>query len=303
MTDTSASADDAEGDDGAAPADRAPADPATADDPELDALRAEVEEKYDFDNFGPADMREMTGEEWEAAFDPDSWITGVDLLDRVEKDLQNRIASREVFAVLDRRRDPPSVVAYSDEGWAVVYDDGSVEGEGTVLRDVKPTVALCSMESYDVAEPPEAYELPTPDEVEGGTGEFGNLMMQLVAGSQVLVGLGIGVVWLFTDLFPSPPGGRANVFIPVAAAFFVLIGVFLFAVVANARLSDRFRAEEYRDRLRAAGITDDGGEQFAAFEQVVSEALADARADADSGAEAGSENPDGPGGADAENGR
>jgi hypothetical protein len=35
---------------------------------------------------------------------------------------------------------------------------------------------------------------------------------------------------------------------------FLTIGLILFTVVANARLSDRFRAEEYRNRLRAIGL-------------------------------------------------
>lgn len=238
-------------------------------DPDLDELRSAVEEKYDFDDFGPADMAEMTGEEWEAAFDPDSWITGRDLLDRVEKDLRNRIATREVFAVLDRRRDPESVVAYSDEGFAIVYPDGSIEGEGTVLRDVKPTVALCSMDSYEVPEPPAEYELPSPEDVESGTGEFGNRMLQAVAAGQLLSGIGLGVVWML--------GYVTTIVAPVMAAFFVFVGLSLFAIVANARLSDRFRAEEYRDRLRAAGISDDGRRTFASFEEVVDEALAEAR--------------------------
>ncbi|MFC7098142.1 DUF7319 domain-containing protein [Halobaculum marinum] len=256
------------------------------DDVSIEALRAEVEEKYDFDNFRPADMAEMTMAEWEAAFDPDTWITGRDLLDRVEKDLRNRIASREVFAVLDRRSDPPSVVAYSDEGFAIVYADGSVEGEGTVLRDVKPTVALCSMDSYEVREPPEEYELPTPEEVQGGTGEFGNLMIQAVAGMQILGGLILGVVWLLSVFSRGPVTwvpffpdfSVTTIAAPVAAGFFLLVGVFLFAIVANARLSDRFRAEEYRDRLRAAGIAERGeGAEFVPFEDVAERALAEAR--------------------------
>ena len=250
--------------------------PPEEDPDDVQRLRREVEEKYDFENFGPADMAEMSGAEWEAAFDPDAWITGRDLLDRVEADLQNRIASREVFAVLDRRYDPEAVVAYSDEGWAAVYADGSVEGEGTVLRDVKPTVALCSMDDYEVADPPEEYELPSPEEVEEGSGEFGNRMLQAVGASLLIVGVGTAVLWLATDLFPSPPGNQINILIPIVSGFFTLAGVFLFGVVANARLSDRFRAEEYRDRLRAAGIADDGSAQFAPFEEVVSEALADA---------------------------
>jgi hypothetical protein len=219
-------------------------------DAELEALRQAVDEKYDFDNFGPKDMAEMTVDEWEAAFDPDSWIVGPELLDRVEKELYNRIAMREVFAVVERytSEGEPRLVAYSDEGYAIVYPDGSVEGEGTVLRDVTPTVALCSMDDYDVADPPENVRLPSPDEVPEGSGEFGNLMLQIVAFVQMLGGLGLLVAWLATDL--------NTIVAPVAALFFLLIGFFLFFVVANARLSDRFRSEEYRNRLRAVGVED-----------------------------------------------
>ncbi|WP_318566753.1 DUF7319 domain-containing protein [Salinigranum marinum] len=225
-------------------------------DQDLEALRRQVEEKYDFDNFGPADMAEMTVEEWEAAFDPGSWIVGPELLDRVEKDLLNRVASRDVFAIVERytQEGEPRLVAYSDEGYAVVYPDGSVEGTGTVLRDVTPTVALCSMDDYDVQEPPANVGLPAPDEVPEGSGEFGNLMLQAVAFAQVLGGLALLGAWLVTDL--------NTIVAPVAALFFLLIGFFLFFVVANARLSDRFRSEEYRARLRAVGLEDGSRPDF-----------------------------------------
>jgi hypothetical protein len=241
-------------------------------DEDLDALRAEVQEKYDFENFSPSDMAEMSPKEWEAAFDPETWITGADLLDRIEADLRTRIARRDVFAVLERATDPERVIAYSDEGWAIVYPDGSVEGEGTVLRDVKPTIALCSMDSYEIDEPPESYELPSPEEIEAGTGEFGNNVLQVIAATQVLAGLGILGIWLFTGLIPSPDA-TANILIPILAAFFLAIGFLLFFVVANARLSDRFRAEEYRDRLRAAGIEETDRPDFLPFEEVVETAL------------------------------
>jgi hypothetical protein len=228
----------------------------TDSEDELEALRREVEEKYDFDNFGPADMAEMTREEWEAVFDPESWIVGPELLDRVEKDLLNRIAARDVFAVVERytSEGEPRLVAYSDEGYAIVYPDGSVEGEGTVLRDVTPTVALCSMDDYEVTEPPANVGLPSPDEVPEGSGEFGNLMLQVVAFVQILGGLGLLGAWLFA--------GVDTIVAPVAALFFLLIGFFLFFVVANARLSDRFRSEEYRQRLRAVGIEDGARPDF-----------------------------------------
>jgi hypothetical protein len=221
-------------------------DSGTGDDPEdVESLRRQVEEEYDFDDFGPSDMARMSPEEWNAAFDPDSWIVGEELLDRVRRDLQSRIASREVFATLDRVEtdDGPALAAWSDEGHAVVYSDGSVEGSGTVLRDVKASVALCSMESYEVEEPPAAFELPDPEDVPEGTGEFGNLMLQIVAAVQLLGGLALAGAWL--------AGAVDTIVAPVAALFFLLVGLFLFGVVANARLSDRFRAEEFRDRLRA----------------------------------------------------
>lgn len=221
-------------------------------DDRLDDLRATVESKYDFDDFDRSDMARMTAEEWEAAFDAETWITGARLLGRVEADLRSRIAGRDVFAVLERVpgvAEEDRLLAYSDEGYAVVYPDGSVEGEGTVLRDVKPSVALCSMAEYAPNEPPADAGLPAPEEVASGTGEFGNWILQFVAASQLLVGVGLLGFWIFTDL--------STIVAPVAAAGFVLVGVFLFTVVANARLSDKFRVEEYRDRLRAVGVTDD----------------------------------------------
>jgi len=224
---------------------------------DVDALRRAVEEKYDFDDFGPSDMAEMSAEEWDAAFDPDSWIVGAELLDRVERDLKSRIQRREVFAVIERFEadGEERLVAYSDEGYAIVTPDGSVEGQGTVLRDVKPTVALCSMNSYEVPEAPDDVSLPSPDEVPEGTGQLGNNLLQLIAAAQILVGLGLLGVWLFTDAIPTP-GGYVDLVAPMVSLVFIGIGVFLFAVVANARLSDRFRAEEFRNRLRATGVED-----------------------------------------------
>jgi len=222
-------------------------------------LRREVEERYDFENFGPAEMAEMEPEEWEAAFDPDTWITGEALLDRVEAELLTRVAERDVFARVERF--DGVLVAYSDTGDAAVSPDGSVEGEGTVLRDVKPTVALCSMDSYDVADPPEGTVLPSPDQVTERSATLGNTVLQVVAGIQILAGVVIlGALLLAgTGLFQAPGlgDGMTNFAIAVVAAIgFLLIGVFLFVTVANARLSDRFRAAEYRDRLRAVGLED-----------------------------------------------
>lgn len=228
---------------------------------DLAALRKRVEAEYDFENFGPADMAKMDAEEWDAVFDPESWITGEELLDRVEQDLQSRIATRDVFARLERVREDGEdrLLAYSDEGYAVVHTDGSVEGHGTVLRDVEPTVALCSMEEYDPPEPPADFELPSPERVASGTGELGNTMLQIVAAAQILVGLGLLVAWIFLDL---QPGAKTLIVAPVAAIGFVVVGLFLFLVVANARLSDKFRAEEYRDRLRALDEIEEGRPEF-----------------------------------------
>ncbi len=218
---------------------------------ELEELRAQVEETYDFDEFGPAEMAEMDREEWEVAFDADTWITGSALIDRVEQDLQSRIATREVFARLERHpgENGDRLLAYSDEGYAIVNPDGSVEGQGTVLRDVEPTVALCSIDSYDPLTPPADPDLPDPEDVESGSGELGNTMLQVIAATQILAGIGLLAAWLLVDLQPNSSG--ADVVAPAAGVGFVLVGGFLFVVVANARLSDRFRAEEYRKRLRA----------------------------------------------------
>ncbi len=241
--------------------DQADAEAASDADEEadLEALRREVEEKYDFEEFGPAQMAEMTVEEWQAAFDHETWITGDALLDRVADDLRSRVATREVFARIERH--DRRLLAYSDEGYAVVYPDGSVEGEGTVLRDVKPSVALCSMESYDVPEPPEDAVLPRPQEVPEGSGELGNRMLQAIAGAQILAGLALlGGAVLF--IFGGAGGGGNAILLVVAGIAFLVIGVLLFMVVANARLSDKFRAEEYRNRLRAVGLEGDDRPEF-----------------------------------------
>jgi len=226
------------------------------DEQSVESLREEVEQKYDFDDFGPEDMAKMSPEEWEAAFDEDSWITDSALLDRVADDLRARVANREVFARIERHDDPNRVLAYSDEGYALVFPDGTVEGHGTVLRDVKPTVALCSMDDYDVPEPPSDDPLPSPDEIPEGGSELGNWMIQAIAGTQLLAGLvllgggGLAAAGVFGGV------GTGPVVLIVAGLAFVAIAVVLFLVVANARLSDKFRSEEYRDRLRAVGLED-----------------------------------------------
>ena len=215
------------------------------DTDDLEALRREVEKKYDFEDFRPADMAQMSADEWEAVFDADTWITGPELLERVEAEIKNRIASRDIFGVIEResldRTD--RLLVYSDEGYATVSPDGTVRGEGGVLRDVEPVVAMCSMDEYDVKEPPENYQLPSPEAVPEQSGELGNLMLQIIAGMQLLGGLGLIGAWLFT--------GVETLVAPVIGGLFFIVGFVLFTLVANARLSDRFRAEQYRERLRA----------------------------------------------------
>ena len=217
--------------------------PVEADD--LDALRRRVDEEYDFDDFGPADMARMSREEWDAAFDPETWITGDRLLDRVEAELKSRIARRDVFGVLERVREDGEerILVYSDEGYVIVRPSGEIAGEGTILRDIEPIVAVAAMESYDVPEPPDDWSLPHPDTVPDGSGEFGNLMIQAIALVQFLAGGALLVAWLVTDL--------DTIVAPAMGLVFLFIGLFLFVMVANARLSDRFRSEEYRNRLRA----------------------------------------------------
>jgi hypothetical protein len=215
-------------------------------------LRAQVEDRYDFDEFSPEDMKRMSPEEWDAAFDPDSWITGERLMDRVEADVKTAVVRRDVFARVERLSNPDRIVAYSDEGYAVVYGDGGIEGSGTVLRDVKPVVALCSMEEYEPDEMPDGDLLPDPMEVPEGSGEQGNLMLQLVAAAQGIAGL----VLLGAGVFDGSP------LLVVAGLGFLVITFLLFFTVANARLSDKFRAEEYRNRLRAVGLDAEDRPEF-----------------------------------------
>lgn len=229
---------------------RSPDDEAAASD-----LRERVEQEYDFEEFGPQEMQQMSGEEWEAVFESDSWITGSDLLDRVESDLRARIERRDVFAVVERERTETEerLIAYSDEGYAIVWPNGTVEGRGTVRRDVEPVVALCSMESYEPDSPGGTGELPDPDAISRGGSELGNRVMQIVGVVQLLAGVGLLIGWVVFQL---------EVFVPIVAVGFVLFGLFILILVANARLSDRFRAEEYRQRLEAAGAGSDERPSF-----------------------------------------
>ena len=234
-----------------------------SDAPSTAELRARVEEQYNFEDFGPREMAEMDADEWEAVFDADSWITGTALLDRVEQELRANVQRREVFAVVERvgDGDDDRVVAYSDEGYVIVRPEGTVKGTGTVLRDVEPMVALCSMESYDVPDVDEDAGLPHPDVVAEGSGDFGNRMLQVVAGATVLSGVAFVLVWL-ASVVGAVDIGFAGAIVLTLGLLFVVVGGFLFLTVANARLSDRMRAEQYRDRLRAVGAGTDERPEF-----------------------------------------
>jgi len=104
------------------------------------------------------------------------------------------------------------------------------------------------MEEYDVPEKPEEPVLPEPADVPEGGGELGNWMLQIVGAVLLLSGGGLVGAWLLTSL---------NIIGLVVGLGFLLAGLFMFVLVANARLSDRFRAEEFRERLRAVGTPGD----------------------------------------------
>ncbi len=238
--------------------DDAPPPPAEGDAAE-GALREAVEARYDFERFGPADMAEMTVEEWQAAFDADAWITGPELLDRVEAELRSRVGDRRLFAVVERHDvgGEPRLLAYTDASYAVVHPDGTVVGRGGLLGEVEPVVALCSMESFDVEAPRPDARLPDPESVEPGSGDLGHRLLLAVAGMQLVA----GVVLLFSPLVVSAGPGSGALTTVVGLAF-VVVGLVVGVLVANARLSDRFRAAAYRERLRAAGV---GGDARPAF--------------------------------------
>ena len=206
------------------------------------------QESFELEDFGPTDFEAMSLEEWEEAFDPDTWVTGPELLDRVESELRHRIASRDVFAVIERitNDDELCLLAYSDEGYALVRPSGAVEGFGTVLRDVKPTVALCSIPEYE-PDPAEADLgiLPDPAVIDASQGDFGNKILQAVSLALAIGGIVLIGGWIFLDV----PGLGA-----VFGFGFLLAAGFLLFTVANARLSQRYRAEAYRERLRSVGL-------------------------------------------------
>ena len=104
----------------------------------------DVEERYDFDDFGPADMVEMSPEEWEAAFDAESWVTGTALLDRVEQELNARVSTREVFAVIERdQTDDGERLWFCGESGTLGYYETET-GEVTVL-DIQCTYEIGQM--------------------------------------------------------------------------------------------------------------------------------------------------------------
>lgn len=215
---------------------------------DVDTSADDLEERYDFEEFGPEDFEEMTPEEWSEAFDPDSWVTGSALLERVEAELRDRIERRDVFAVVERitNEGEECLLAYSDEGYALIRPSGEVEGFGTVLRDVKPTVALCSMPEYEV-EPvtDEVGALPDPAAIDTARSEFGNKMLQFVGFALLVSTIALIGGWLLLDV---PLAGA------IIGVIFGIVAVFLLFTVANARLSTRYRAEGYRQRLRSIGL-------------------------------------------------
>lgn len=205
----------------------------------------------DFADFRPADMARMTREEWEAAFDPATWITGTELLDRTEAELRTRVAEGQLFAVVERHTDDgePRLLAYTDRDYAVVSPDGTVRGTGSFRDDVEPVVALCSMASYEVSVPPPDAGLPDPASIEPGSGALGHRLLLVIAVVQLVAGVVLTLSPVLIDLGPG-----AGALTAVLGLGFLFIGLVIGVLVANARLSDRFRAADYRDRLRAAGV-------------------------------------------------
>jgi hypothetical protein len=81
--------------------------------------------------------------------------------------------------------------------------------------------------------------------------------MEIIAGIHVLAGIGMLFAWILVWLgwldVPQQVQ-QSSALLAVVGGGFLVFGLFVFLLVANARLSDRFRSEEYRDRLRAAGV-------------------------------------------------
>lgn len=215
----------------------------------IEELREEVAERYDFEDFTAEDMASISAAEWSAAFDADTWITGSTLLDRIEADLKQRVAQRDLFAVVERP-ETDRLVVYSDSSYAVVHGSGRVEGAGSILRDVELIVTLCAMEDYEPGEPPLEQPLPNPEDVESGSGRLGHQLIQLIAGAQIIAGFGL----LIAPFAITLPKSSTVLVTTTAGLGFLVIGVILFVLVANARLSERFQAQGYRERLEAAGV-------------------------------------------------
>lgn len=219
-----------------------------------DSFRAAVEAKYDFANFRPADMARMSLDEWEAAFDPETWITGPELLDRIDAELHNRIADGQLFAVVERHSEggEPRLLAYTDAEYVVVHPDGTVVGTDGIRQEIEPVVALCSMDSYDVPPASDDAGLPEPDSIVPGSGALGHRLLLVVAVVQLLAGFVLLLSPLLVNLGPG-----AGALAVVLGLGFIVVGVVIGLLVANARLSDRFRAADYRERLRDAGVGSD----------------------------------------------
>jgi len=89
--------------------------------------------------------------------------------------------------------------------------------------------------------------------------------LQIVAGVMSLAGLALLVASVYSVAASygasalgglSSAGGGSLAVMVVIGFVFLGVGLTLFATVANARLSDTFRAEEYRERLRNMGLDD-----------------------------------------------
>jgi len=117
------------------------------------------------------------------------------------------------------------------------------------------------MEDYEVPAVDETAGLPHPDTVASGSGDFGNRMIQVVAGATMLAGVAFVGVWV-GSVVGVVDIGFAGAIVVTLGVLFVAVGAFLFMTVANARLSDRMRAEQYRDRLRAVGAGSDERPEF-----------------------------------------
>jgi hypothetical protein len=120
-----------------------------------------------------------------------------------------------------------------------------------------PVVAVCTKEKFKVTEPPANADLPSPKTVKPGSGGLSRRLLLVVGVIRVIAGVVLLVSPVIVRLGPG-----AGAFTAVIGLIFVGVGVLLGVLVANARLADRFRAAEYRERLEAAGV---GSDQRPAF--------------------------------------